>query len=114
MAKNLFQKIADGEIPADIIYSDDEIVAFKDINPQAPFHALIIPRKPIPTILDVQPEDSLLIGRMFQIANKLARDYGYDENGFRLVINCKEYGGQDVYHLHLHLLAGRKMTWPPG
>ncbi len=114
MPKTLFQKIADGEIPADIVYSDDEIVAFKDINPQSPHHVLIIPRKPIPTILDLEEEEAGLAGRMILTANKIARDLGIDEDGYRLVFNCKQRGGQEVYHIHLHLLGGRQMKWPPG
>jgi len=114
MAETLFTKIASGEIPADIVYSDDEIVAFKDINPQAPHHILIIPRRPIPTLLDLEPSDAELVGRMVLVANKLARDLDIDGNGYRLVFNCKENGGQEVYHIHLHLLGGRRMRWPPG
>jgi len=110
----LFEKIAAGEIPADIVYSDDEIVAFRDINPQAPQHVLIIPRQPIPTILDLELGDAELVGRMVLVANKIARDVGVDAKGYRLVFNCKEDGGQEVYHIHLHLLGGRKMSWPPG
>lgn len=114
MEKTLFQKIADKEIPANILYSDDEIVAFKDINPQAPQHVLIIPRKPIPTVLDIEESEAGLIGRMVLVANKVARELGVHKDGFRLVFNCKEHGGQEVYHIHLHLLGGRQMKWPPG
>lgn len=110
----LFEKIAAGEIPADIVYSDEEIVAFLDINPKAPTHVLIIPRRPIPTILDLEAGDAELVGRMVLVANKIARDVGVDAKGYRLVFNCKEDGGQEVYHIHLHLLGGRKMGWPPG
>lgn len=114
MTGTIFSKIAAGEIPADIIYSDDEMVAFRDINPQAPHHILIIPRRPIPTILDLEDADAGLVGRMVLAANRLARELGVDRDGFRLVFNCREHGGQEVYHIHLHLLAGRQMTWPPG
>jgi histidine triad (HIT) family protein len=110
----LFEKIAAGEIPADIVYSDDEIVAFRDINPQAPHHVLIIPRRPIPTVLDLEASDAELVGRMVLVAGQIARDVGVDAGGYRLVFNCKEDGGQEVYHIHLHLLGGRKMSWPPG
>ena len=114
MSETLFTKIANGDIPADILYSDDEIVAFKDINPQAPHHVLIIPRSPIPTVADLTADDANLIGRIVLVANQIARELGIDKNGYRLVFNCGDDGGQDVYHIHLHLLGGRKMTWPPG
>jgi len=114
MPETLFTKIANGEIPAEILYSDDEIVAFKDINPQAPHHVLIIPRRPIPTIADLTEADSSLIGRLVLVANKIAKELNIAENGYRLVFNCGDDGGQEVYHIHLHLLGGRKMTWPPG
>lgn len=114
MTDTIFSRIASGEIPADIVYSDEEIVAFRDINPQAPHHVLIIPRKPIPTVLDLQPEDAAMVGRMVIVAGKIAGDLGLAERGYRLVFNCKEDGGQEVNHIHLHLLGGRRMNWPPG
>lgn len=114
MAETLFTKIAEGKIPADIVYSDEEIVGFRDINPQAPQHILIIPRRPVPTILDLEQSDAGLVGRMILIANKIAREQGLDKDGFRLVFNCGDFGGQEVYHIHLHLIGGRQMTWPPG
>lgn len=114
MTKTIFSRIAAGEIPADIVYSDDEIVAFRDLHPQAPHHILIIPRKQIPTVLDIEPDDAGLIGRMVIVAGKLARELGFAERGYRLVFNCKDDGGQEVYHIHLHLLGGRGMKWPPG
>ena len=110
----IFAKIARGEIPSDEVYSDDDFYAFRDINPQAPTHILIIPRKPIPKICDATDDDAALLGRMFLIANKIAEQEGLTEDGFRYVINCGEAGGQEVYHLHLHILGGRRMTWPPG
>ncbi len=110
----LFCKIASGEIPAELAHEDDEIVAFHDINPQAPVHLLIIPREHIPTLLDTAPEHSVLLGRLQEVAVTLARNLGLEETGFRLVTNCLEGGGQAVYHLHLHLLGGRNMNWPPG
>lgn len=114
MSETLFTKIANGDIPADILYSDDDIVAFKDINPQAPHHVLIIPRRPIPTVADLTDADSNLIGRIVLVANKIAKNLKIDKDGYRLVFNCGVDGGQEVYHIHLHLLGGRKMTWPPG
>ncbi len=112
--KTLFQKIADGDIPAEILYSDSDIVAFRDINPQAPQHVLIIPRRPIPTLNHLEISDVELVGRMVLAASRLARELGVADNGYRLVINCGPLAGQEVYHLHLHLLGGRPMKWPPG
>ncbi|MBE9485856.1 MAG: histidine triad nucleotide-binding protein [Desulfuromonadales bacterium] len=110
----LFCKIIRGEIPATIIYEDAEIVAFKDVDPQAPQHFLIVPRKHIRTTLDLTTADNNLIGNIYQVAGKLAHDLGFAEDGFRIVNNCNEAGGQAVWHLHFHLLGGRDMTWPPG
>jgi len=114
MGDTIFGKIIKREIPADIVYEDDEVLAFKDIAPQAPIHILIIPKKEIPTANDIQEEDAPLIGKLFLVAKKLANEYGIAENGYRLVINCNKDAGQAVYHLHLHLLGGRKFSWPPG
>lgn len=114
MCDTIFGKIIKREIPADIVYEDDEVLAFKDIAPQAPIHILIIPKKEIPTANDIQEEDAPLIGKLFLVAKKLANEYGIAENGYRLVINCNKDAGQAVYHLHLHLLGGRKFGWPPG
>lgn len=114
MSDTIFAKIVRREIPADIVYEDDEVLAFKDIAPQAPIHILIIPKKEIPTVNDINIEDSTLIGKLFLVAKKLANDFGFSESGYRLVINCNNDAGQAVYHLHLHLLAGRKFSWPPG
>ena len=110
----LFCKIASGNIPTDFVYEDEEIVAFHDINPQAPVHLLVIPREHIATLLDTSPEHAALLGRIQQTAIDLARSLNLDETGFRLVTNCLEGGGQAVFHLHLHLLGGRQMNWPPG
>ncbi|MEE8329540.1 MAG: histidine triad nucleotide-binding protein [Thermodesulfovibrionia bacterium] len=110
----LFCKIAEKKIPSKIVYEDERALAFTDANPQAPIHILIIPRKHISTVLEVKPEDNELVGHLFQIANKIAGDKSMAERGFRLVMNCNREAGQTVYHLHLHLLAGRPMHWPPG
>jgi len=114
MSDTLFSKIAAGEIPADIVYEDDDVVAFRDIGPQAPTHVLVIPRKPIPTVNDLDPGDAELVGKLFLVAKKIAKDEGIAEAGYRTVINCNAGAGQTVYHLHLHLLGGRPMRWPPG
>lgn len=110
----LFCKIASGEIATQFVYEDDDIVAFKDINPQAPQHILLIPRKHITTLNDLLPADTLLAGQMIQAAVQLAKTLGFADAGFRTLFNCNQQGGQSVYHLHLHLLAGRQMRWPPG
>ena len=108
----IFQKIIDKEIPASIVYEDDEILAFKDIAPQAPIHLLIIPKKPIASMDKAQPEDALLLGKLLLVAAQLARDNGIDQQGYRLISNCNEYGGQTVYHLHFHLMGGTRLGWP--
>lgn len=110
----LFCKISKGDIAAKIIFDDPEIIAFHDINPQAPTHILIIPRKHIETINDADSSDEQLLGRMVLTAKKLSRDLGLADKGYRLVFNVNKGGGQEVYHIHLHLLGGRQMTWPPG
>jgi histidine triad (HIT) family protein len=110
----LFCKIIQGEIPCEKVYEDNKILAFNDINPQAPTHILIIPRKHIATLLDITPDDRELIGDIFLVANQLAREKGYDQVGYRTVFNCLKDAGQAVYHIHLHLLGGRKFGWPPG
>jgi len=111
--ETLFTKIINREIPADIVYEDEHTLAFKDINPQAPFHVLIIPKKPIATINDIQAEDASLIGQLYLVAAKLAKQEGFAESGYRVVMNCNDDGGQTVYHIHLHMLAGKEMGWPP-
>lgn len=110
----LFCKIAAGTIPAKIIYQDEKVLAFEDINPQAPHHKVLIPRKHIATLNDLADEDGALVGHMVQSAAKIAKDLGLSEKGFRVVMNCNQAGGQTVFHIHLHLLGGRSMTWPPG
>jgi len=114
MADTIFGRIARGEIPADIVYQDDDLVAFRDIGPQAPTHILIIPRKPIPTLNDLTPEDAPLVGKLFLAAKRIAAQEGIAEAGYRVVINCNAGAGQTVFHLHLHLLGGRPLSWPPG
>lgn len=114
MSETIFNKIIRREIPADIVYEDDEVLAFKDINPQAPVHVLIIPKRKIPTIDDLTPADAPLVGKLFLAARQIARDQGVAEAGYRTVLNCNAEGGQVVFHLHLHLLGGRIMGWPPG
>ena len=111
--KTLFQKIADGEIPATIVYEDDDCLAFRDINPVAPVHVLVVPRKPIPGTDDVEPEDEPLVGHLVTVARTVAEQEGLD-NGYRLVVNCGADGQQTVPHLHVHLIGGRAMSWPPG
>ena len=110
----LFCKIAVGEIPSTEVYSDDEFYAFRDIKPAAPSHVLLIPRKHIPKITDAQPDDAGLLGRMMLAANLVAQKEGLAENGFRCVLNCGEHAGQEVFHIHLHILGGRDFSWPPG
>jgi histidine triad (HIT) family protein len=110
----LFCKIATGKVHAKIIYEDENVMAFEDINPQAPVHTLVIPKKHISTTLDIKEDDSALIGSLFRIAGQVAREKGIAERGFRLVSNTNPEAGQTVYHIHLHLLGGRHMHWPPG
>jgi histidine triad (HIT) family protein len=112
--ETIFAKILSGEIPSNEAYSDDEFYAFYDIDPQAPTHILVIPRKPIPRVESASAEDAALLGRLVLTANKIAEQEGLTEKGFRYVINSGEWGGQTVFHLHLHILGGRPMQWPPG
>jgi histidine triad (HIT) family protein len=114
MTDTIFGKIARGEIPAELVYEDDDLVAFRDVSPQAPVHLLIIPRKPIPTLNDAGPEDAELIGKLFLAAARVAREAGIAERGYRTVVNCNAAAGQTVFHLHLHVLGGRPLQWPPG
>lgn len=109
----LFCKIVAGEIPARKLYEDDQVLAFHDIAPQAPLHILVIPKKHISTLLDLSAEDTALAGHILFTAQRLAKEQGCTE-GFRVVMNCNELGGQTVYHIHMHLMAKRQMTWPPG
>lgn len=110
----LFCKIATGEIPAVIVFEDDELLAFRDVNPQAPVHVLIIPKRHIATINDTQVDDEKLLGRMVETAKNIAQTEGFNDSGYRLVFNVNGDGGQTVHHIHLHILAGRQMAWPPG
>jgi histidine triad (HIT) family protein len=110
----LFAKIARREIPAQIVFQDDDVTAFRDINPGAPVHILIVPNKIIPTLNDVTPEDQAVLGKLLLTAARLAKEMGVDGSGYRVVMNTNSDGGQTVYHIHLHLLAGRRLTWPPG
>ncbi len=112
--KTLFEKICDKEIPAAIVFEDDRCVAFRDISPRAPLHILIIPRKPIPRVALAADEDEALLGHLLLIAGQVARSEGVADSGFRLVINNGPHGGEAVPHLHVHLLGGRQMEWPPG
>ncbi|WP_415902983.1 histidine triad nucleotide-binding protein [Neptuniibacter sp. QD29_5] len=109
----LFCKIINKEIPAEIIYEDEHVIAFNDISPQAPTHALIIPRKHIATLNDISAEDTEIVGHMVKTASTIAKQLGIDESGYRTVFNCNSDGGQTVYHIHLHLLGGKPMGWPP-
>lgn len=110
----LFCQISQGTVPATLCYQDDEIIAFDDINPQAPQHKLIIPREHIATLNDLQPQHSALIGNMYQVAKQLAHELNIFESGYRVVMNCNRGAGQTVFHIHAHLLGGRALTWPPG
>lgn len=110
----IFCKIIAGEISANILYKDDYIVAFDDINPAAPQHKIIIPQKHIASLNDLHTLDNELIGHMVQSATMLAKQLGFADSGYRLVMNCNEHGGQTVFHIHLHLLGGRHLAWPPG
>ena len=114
MGDTIFGKIIRREIPADIVYENDELLAFRDVNPQAPVHVLFIPKKPIATLNDATSDDAALLGKVLLAAANYAKQEGFAEDGYRTVVNCNTHGGQTVYHLHVHLLAGRKLTWPPG
>ncbi|MEK7846880.1 MAG: histidine triad nucleotide-binding protein [Nitrospinota bacterium] len=110
----IFCKIIKGEIPSKKVYEDKDIFAFEDINPQSPIHILIVPKKHIAKSLDVTEEEKELIGSIFMVANRLAVERGIAESGFRLIVNCNRDSGQEVFHIHFHLLGGRRMKWPPG
>lgn len=110
----VFCKIANNEIYSKKVYEDERILAFHDIVPQAPIHILIIPKRHFSTILEIEENDKELIGHIFLTANNIAKDMGFNEKGFRIVLNCNRDGGQTVFHVHFHLLAGRTMHWPPG
>jgi histidine triad (HIT) family protein len=110
----LFCKIIAGEIPSKKVFEDDQLYAFEDINPQAPLHALIVPRQHIATLNDLAAKDDDLVGSMIRRAAALAKDRGFDESGYRTVFNCNSQAGQSVFHIHLHVLGGRPLAWPPG
>jgi histidine triad (HIT) family protein len=110
----LFCKLLAGEIPASIVYEDERVIAFRDINPQAPTHVLVIPRRHIATLNDLGPEDDGLVGELVRRAAAIAKEQGHAERGYRVVFNCNADAGQTVFHIHLHLVAGRKLGWPPG
>ncbi|QDS99627.1 histidine triad nucleotide-binding protein [Adhaeretor mobilis] len=110
----IFKKIIDGEIPADIVYEDEQCLAFRDVSPQAPTHVLVIPKKEIVSIEQLAEEDAPLLGHLWLVIRNVARELGVAEDGYRVVVNCGRDGGQEVGHLHFHLLAGRKLEWPPG
>jgi histidine triad (HIT) family protein len=106
--------MVNGEIAPDTVYEDEEVLAFNDINPQAPTHILVIPKKHIATLNEVDEDDTQVLGKLHTVAAKLAAEQGFAGDGYRVVINCNNHGGQAVYHIHLHLLGGRQMHWPPG
>ncbi|WP_299262054.1 histidine triad nucleotide-binding protein [uncultured Kushneria sp.] len=110
----IFTKIINREIKADIVYEDDNVLAFNDVNPQAPVHVLIIPKREIATLNDLTDADAEVVGKLHLVAAKIAREKGIAEDGYRVVMNCNEQGGQSVYHIHLHLMGGRQMSWPAG
>ena len=109
-----WNKIINKEIPADILYENDSVIAFRDVNPQAPVHFLVIPKKEIPTLNDIEDDDKDIIGELFLVAKKLAKKEGLEKKGYRTIFNCNEDGGQTVFHIHLHVMGGRQMKWPPG
>ncbi|MEP7728376.1 histidine triad nucleotide-binding protein [Marinomonas primoryensis] len=110
----LFCKIVSGDIPANILYEDDDVIAFEDIMPQAPSHFLVIPKRHISTLNDLTDDDAPVVGKLQITAAKIAKQKGISDAGYRVVMNCNEMGGQTVYHIHMHVLGGRVMTWPPG
>lgn len=114
MSDCLFCKISSGETDTEIIYEDDKVVAFEDIEPKAPIHLLIVPKEHISTLLELKMNDKELIGHIYQVAAALAKKYEIAEDGFRVVSNCNKDGGQTVFHIHFHLLGGRQLQWPPG
>jgi histidine triad (HIT) family protein len=114
MSNCLFCRIIAGEIPGAIVYQDDELVAFKDIDPQAPLHVLLVPRRHIATLNDLGTDDDRLVGSMIRRAAAIAKEHGYAESGYRTVFNCNAGAGQSVFHIHLHVLGGRPFHWPPG
>lgn len=114
MTDCIFCKISNGDMKADIVYEDEHCIAFNDIAPKAPHHVLIIPRRHIATLNDIASDDTELMGHLIQIAKQIAKEREIADDGYRILMNCNKGGGQEVYHIHLHLLGGRQMTWPPG
>lgn len=114
MSETIFSKIIRREIPADIVFENDDVLGFRDVNPQAPVHVLFIPKQALATLNDATPEQAALLGKLLLAAADYARQEGFAEQGYRTVINCNEDGGQTVFHIHVHLLAGRRLHWPPG
>ena len=114
MSDCLFCKIANGEVPTSFVYEDDQVVAFNDIDPKAPVHVVIIPRQHVTTVADLGSDPEGVMSKLTRAANQVAEDRGVDVSGYRLVVNCQADGGQRVFHLHMHLLGGRRMSWPPG
>jgi histidine triad (HIT) family protein len=112
--KSIFEMIIDREIDAKIVYEDDLVISIEDINPVAPYHFLIIPKEKISTLNDLNDSHKELLNRIFYVARNIAKEKNFDQDGYRTVFNCNEYGGQTVYHIHLHLISGRKLGWPPG
>ena len=112
--KCVFCRIIAGTEPASILYQDEDVIAFHDTNPQAPFHALVIPRQHIRMLNDIEPAQALVLGKLFLVAKQIAHEAGYQESGFRVAMNCGRDAGQTVFHIHLHVLAGRFLSWPPG
>ncbi len=114
MSDCIFCKIVNGDIPADKVYEDEDVLAFRDLGPQAPVHVLVIPKAHIATLNDLGTADAAVMGKLYLAAGKVATELGIAESGYRTVMNCNAQGGQTVFHIHLHLLGGRQMTWPPG
>lgn len=114
MSDCIFCKIISGEIAGDVVYENEDVLAFRDLNPQAPTHILVIPRRHIATINDLQDADAELLGKMYLAAKEIAKNEGIDEAGYRTIMNCNAGAGQTVFHIHLHVLGGRQMNWPPG
>jgi len=114
MSDCLFCKIREGDIPADVVFENDDVLAFNDVNPQAPVHVLIIPKRHISTVNDIDAGDEVIMGKLYSVAKVIAAQRGIADDGYRLVVNCNEKAGQTVFHIHMHLLGGRSMTWPPG
>lgn len=114
MSDCLFCKIATGEIPSHKLFEDDDVVAFEDINPHAPVHVLVIPRRHMRTLNDLTPEDDLVLGRVVRAAARVAQEHGIAGSGYRAVLNCNAHAGQSVWHVHMHVLGGRPLNWPPG